>query len=117
MFTTLPHAFQALLLYLAASEMGNELAQSNAAWMLERGYGHAGWNAAVVAMSLHRRSAEQGSVQSLLLLGDGYYYGSGAEQDWVRGGNWRGVFVIDFLKIDENRLERQSKQGRHNAVC
>jgi len=66
--------------------MGVELAQSNAAWMLARGYGHAGPNAAVVAMSLHRRSAEQGNVQSLLLLGDGYYYGSGVGQDWVSCG-------------------------------
>lgn len=66
--------------------MGSELAQSNAAWMLERGYGHAGPNAALVAMGLHRRSAEQGNVQSLLNLGDAYYYGSGVERDWVRGG-------------------------------
>jgi TPR repeat protein len=65
--------------------MGVELAQSNAAWMLERGYGHAGPHAAVVAMSLHRRSAEQGNVQSLLNLGDGYYYGTGVAQDWVGG--------------------------------
>jgi TPR repeat protein len=78
-----PPSPQALLSYLAASEMGVELAQANAAWMLERGYGHAGPNAGVVAVSLHRRSAEQGNVQSLLLLGDCYYYGAGVEQDLV----------------------------------
>ena len=75
---------EALLRYLAASEMGLELAQSNAAWMLERGYGHAGWNAAAVGVSLLRRSAEQGNVQSLLLLGDAHYHGAGAPRDWRR---------------------------------
>ncbi len=55
--------------------MGLELGQSNAAWMMERAYGHAGPNAASVAYSLYRRSAEQGNVASLLLMGDSYFYG------------------------------------------
>lgn len=75
---------QALLLYLQAAELGMEIGQSNAAWMLDRGYGHAGPNAAIVAFNLYRRSAEQGNVQSLLVLGDSYYYGNGVAQDWVR---------------------------------
>lgn len=61
-----------------------EVAQSNAAWMLQRGFGHSGPLAAAVATTLYRRSAEQGNVVSLLQLGDCYYYGGGVEQDWVR---------------------------------
>lgn len=75
---------QALLLYLQAAELGMEVAQSNAAWMLQRGFGHSGPLAAAVATTLYRRSAEQGNVVSLLQLGDCYYYGGGVEQDWVR---------------------------------
>lgn len=75
---------QALLLYLQASELGMEIGQSNAAWMLDRGFAHAGHQAASVATALFKRSAEQGNVMSLLQLGDCYYYGSGVEQDWVR---------------------------------
>lgn len=33
---------QAVMLYLQASELGMEVAQSNAAWMLDRGFTHAG---------------------------------------------------------------------------
>jgi SEL1 protein len=71
---------QALLLYLQASELGMEIGQSNAAWMLDRGFAHAGHQAASVATALFKRSAEQGNVMSLLQLGDCYYYGSGVEQ-------------------------------------
>lgn len=73
-------SLQALLLYLQASELGMEVAQSNAAWMLDRGFEHAGPQAASVATALFKRSAEQGNVMSLLQLGDCYYYGSGVEQ-------------------------------------
>jgi TPR repeat protein len=57
-----------------------EIGQSNAAWMLDRGFAHAGHQAASVATALFKRSAEQGNVMSLLQLGDCYYYGSGVEQ-------------------------------------
>jgi len=57
--------------------MGIESAQSNAAWMLDRGFTHTGPQAAAVATVLFKRSAEQGNVMSLLQLGDCYYYGSG----------------------------------------
>jgi SEL1 protein len=75
---------QALLFYLRAAEMGMEFGQSNAAWMLDRGYAHAGPHAVALAAQLYRRSAEQGNVISLLQLGDRYYYGMGVDQDWVR---------------------------------
>lgn len=52
-------AAQALLLYLQAAEMGSELGQSNAAWMIDRGFGHAGPAANAIATSMFKRSAEQ----------------------------------------------------------
>ena len=64
--------------------MGMEFGQSNGAWMLDRGYTHAGPHAVALAAQLYRRSAEQGNVVSLLQLGDRYYYGMGVDQDWVR---------------------------------
>lgn len=57
---------QALLEYLRAADMGIELGQANAAWVLESGYAAAGAGAAAAAFQLHRRSAQQGNVQSLL---------------------------------------------------
>lgn len=75
---------QALLTYLQAAEMGIELGQSNAAWILEKSYRHTGQAAAATALLLSKRSAQQGNVQSLINMGDAYFYGAGVEQDWVR---------------------------------
>lgn len=75
----------ALLAYLRAADLGVEVAQSNAAWMLERGYAVAPTPASsALSFSLYRQSAAQGNVASLLSLGDAYFYGRGVEQDWVR---------------------------------
>ena len=45
--------------YLRAADIGMEIGQSNAAWMLSRGYGAQGPAAAVLAMKLHQRAAGQ----------------------------------------------------------
>eukprot|EP00967_Tisochrysis_lutea_P086925 scaffold122787_cov25-Tisochrysis_lutea.AAC.1 len=37
-----------------------------------------------VTFRLHKRSAAQGNVASLLAMGDAYFYGSGVELDWRR---------------------------------
>ncbi|PNW85669.1 hypothetical protein CHLRE_03g197400v5 [Chlamydomonas reinhardtii] len=73
----------ALLSYLRAADLGMEVAQSNAAWMLERGYAP-GLGASELAFSLYKQSAAQSNVHSLLCMGDSYFYGRGVEQDWVR---------------------------------
>ena len=71
----------ALWMYLIAAEMGYEVGQSNAAWMLERGMGlpdgWGGFEAARLAKSMYRRSALQGNAGSLLSLGDLYFDGKG----------------------------------------
>ena len=45
--------------YLRAAEAGLELGASNAAWMLQRGYGAAGPAATALAALLHPRAAGQ----------------------------------------------------------
>ena len=50
---------EAVVAYIRAAEMGMEIGQSNAAWMLSRGYGAQGPAAATLAMKLHQRAAGQ----------------------------------------------------------
>eukprot|EP00898_Chlorokybus_atmophyticus_P009041 jgi/Chlat1/9138/Chrsp97S08391 len=78
----------ALLLYLRAAELGYEVAQSNAAWLLERGYGRdlgADSNLRIrLAQRLWRWAADQGNVQAILHVGDAHYYGEGTSVDYMR---------------------------------
>ena len=74
----------ALLHYLQAAEMGSELGQSNAAWLLMHGYGYSGPHAAQLAISLYQRAAAQGNHEALLQVGDSYYYGKGVPRDWTQ---------------------------------
>lgn len=74
----------ALLHYLQAAELGMELGQSNAAWMLMHGYGYTGPYAAQLAISLYKKAAAQGNHEALLQVGDSYYYGRGVPRDWHR---------------------------------
>jgi SEL1 protein len=70
---------QALVRYMKAAEMGLEVAQSNAAYMLEQG--QAWYDSAVRLQRVLyylRLAADQGNVKSLLQIGDAYYYGRGA---------------------------------------
>ncbi|KAF5835282.1 hypothetical protein DUNSADRAFT_7607 [Dunaliella salina] len=90
------HYQQALWKYLQAGEVGMELGMANAAWLMARGYAQAGGLMPNVTFRLHKRSAAQGNVASLLAMGDAYFYGSGVELDWRRasaiyyevGGAW-----------------------------
>lgn len=72
---------EAFIQYLALAELGYEVAQSNAALLLEEGV------LSVVpesefhsrALLLWKRSANQGSTSSRVKLGDYYYYGLGTD--------------------------------------
>jgi len=77
----------ALLNFLKASEWGSELGQSNAAWMLQEGYGYDGPLAGEVAVRLLQRAAEQGNAAALVRVGDAYWYGKGVTRDWTRAGS------------------------------
>jgi len=95
----------ALQTYLVAAEIGFEVAQANAAWLLENGASLSGMGAtsedyfdAVVdkmlaanqvhsspdSLRLYELSALQGNVQARLKIGDFYYYGL----DGVRNPNF-----------------------------
>uniref|UniRef100_A0A1J3F7Q4 ERAD-associated E3 ubiquitin-protein ligase component HRD3A n=1 Tax=Noccaea caerulescens TaxID=107243 RepID=A0A1J3F7Q4_NOCCA len=85
---------KALILYSRMAEMGYEVAQSNAAWILDK-YGERSMCMGVSgfctdkerherAHSLWWRASEQGNEHAALLIGDAYYYGRGTERDFVR---------------------------------
>jgi len=73
----------ALKNYLRAAEIGLEVGQSNAAYLLERreGLPDTVQRSLASAMHYHRRAADQGNVNSLLRIGDAHYYGRGTMQD------------------------------------
>ncbi|MQL92861.1 hypothetical protein Taro_025495 [Colocasia esculenta] len=85
---------KALILYLRMAELGYEVAQSNAAWILDKYgehsmcMGESGFCTDVErhlrAHSLWWQASEQGNEHAALLIGDAYYYGRGTEKDYER---------------------------------
>ncbi|KAJ4750823.1 ERAD-associated E3 ubiquitin-protein ligase component HRD3 [Rhynchospora pubera] len=86
---------KALFLYSRMAELGYEVAQSNAAWILDRYgeqsmcMGEAGGFCSdterhLRAHSLWWQASEQGNEHAALLIGDAYYYGRGIERDYER---------------------------------
>ncbi|EEF31901.1 ERAD-associated E3 ubiquitin-protein ligase component HRD3A [Ricinus communis] len=85
---------KAFLLYARMAEMGYEIAQSNAAWILDK-YGERsmcmGESGFCTDAERHQRAhslwwqaSEQGNEHAALLIGDAYYYGRGTERDYER---------------------------------
>ncbi|GAA0179701.1 ubiquitin-protein ligase [Lithospermum erythrorhizon] len=85
---------KAFLLYSRMAELGYEVAQSNAAWILDH-YGSLGVcigeSGVCSDVERHQRShslwwkaSEQGNEHAALLIGDAYYYGRGTERDFDR---------------------------------
>ncbi|KAL0731738.1 hypothetical protein Bca4012_027832 [Brassica carinata] len=85
---------KAFILYSRMSELGYEVAQSNAAWILDK-YGERSICMGVSgfctdkerkerAHALWWRASKQGNDYAALLVGDAYYYGRGKEKDYVR---------------------------------
>ncbi|XP_047941801.1 ERAD-associated E3 ubiquitin-protein ligase component HRD3A-like [Salvia hispanica] len=85
---------KAFLLYSRMAEIGYEVAQSNAAWILDK-YGERSMCMGVSghctdaerhqrAHVLWWRASEQGNEHAALLIGDAYYYGRGTERDFDR---------------------------------
>ncbi|KAI3762246.1 hypothetical protein L1987_52671 [Smallanthus sonchifolius] len=90
----LPMAF---LLYSRMAELGYEVAQSNAAWILDK-YGESsmcmGESGLCTDAERHQRAhslwwqaSEQGNEHAALLIGDAYYYGRGTERDYDRAAD------------------------------
>ncbi|GLU12894.1 hypothetical protein SLE2022_295510 [Rubroshorea leprosula] len=85
---------KAFLLYSRMAELGYEVAQSNAAWILDKYgersmcMGESGFCSDAErhqrAHSLWWQASEQGNEHAALLIGDAYYYGRGTERDYER---------------------------------
>ncbi|XP_072990609.1 ERAD-associated E3 ubiquitin-protein ligase component HRD3 [Typha latifolia] len=85
---------KALLLYSRMAELGYEVAQSNAAWILDKYeeqsvcMGESGFctdtERHIRAHSLWWQASEQGNEHAALLIGDAYYYGRGTDRDYER---------------------------------
>ncbi|KAF5198805.1 Erad-associated e3 ubiquitin-protein ligase component hrd3a [Thalictrum thalictroides] len=85
---------KAFILYSRMAELGYEVAQSNAAWILDK-YGERsmcmGESGFCTDTERHQRAhalwwqaSEQGNEHAALLIGDAYYYGRGTERDYYR---------------------------------
>ncbi|XP_028756608.1 ERAD-associated E3 ubiquitin-protein ligase component HRD3A [Neltuma alba] len=85
---------KAFMLYSRMAEMGYEVAQSNAAWILDK-YGDRsiciGESGFCTDAERHQRAhslwwqaSEQGNEHAALLIGDAYYYGRGTVRDYER---------------------------------
>ncbi|KAF5730305.1 ERAD-associated E3 ubiquitin-protein ligase component HRD3A [Tripterygium wilfordii] len=85
---------KAYLLYSRMAELGYEVAQSNAAWIIDKYVEHSmcmGESGFCTDAERHQRAhslwwqaSEQGNEHAALLIGDAYYYGRGTERDYVR---------------------------------
>lgn len=70
--------------YLKAADIGVELAQANAAWMLKEGYGYQGPLHHETETRMLRFSVSQGNREALVPLGDSYWYGTGVNRSYER---------------------------------
>ncbi|KAA8541357.1 hypothetical protein F0562_025324 [Nyssa sinensis] len=85
---------KAFFLYSRMAELGYEVAQSNAAWILDKYGEHSmcmGESGFCTNAERHQRAhslwwqaSEQGNEHAALLIGDAYYYGRGTERDYDR---------------------------------
>ena len=90
---------------MKAAEMGLEVAQSNAAYMLEQGeawYESEQDDRLQRVLYYHRLAADQGNVKSLLQIGDAYYYGRGAAAD-------RSKSAAVYLQASQHRRSLNPK--------
>lgn len=88
---------KAFFLYSRMAELGYEVAQSNAAWILDKYgeqsmcMGESGFCTDAerhqCAHSLWWQASEQGNEHAALLIGDAYYYGRGIERDYDRAAD------------------------------
>lgn len=96
---------KAFLLYSRMAELGYEVAQSNAAWILDKYgersmcIGESGFCTDAErlqrAHSLWWQASEQGNEHAALLIGDAYYYGRVCVSKWANpGGALAPTFMI-----------------------
>lgn len=78
---TAGHYKRAFWHFLLMSETGVAIANSNAAWILDRGLIKPSAFSAHVALRLHAAAALTGQAEASLALGDAYFFGNGVQRD------------------------------------
>ena len=97
----------ALYNYLRTADVGVELAQHNAAWMITSGLGYTGEGSAELAARMYKWSVVQGNHAALVPLGDAYWYGRGMDVDLKKAADMyksasqlniaRGSFNLGYM--------------------
>lgn len=94
---------QAFIKYALASELGYEVAQSNAAFILDRGevtLFKSRHEDLVRALQYWSRSAAQGYSTAQVKLGDYHYYGLGTDVDYdTAASHYRYTHLILFYSL------------------
>ena len=102
---------KAFLLYSRMAELGYEVAQSNAAWILDKYrersmcIGESGFCTDAErlqrAHSLWWQASEQGNEHAALLIGDAYYYGRVCVYKWVNpvGALGPGLLILVCIYV------------------
>lgn len=100
----------AAMQYMRAAEEGYEVAQSNVAWMLNKGLGYEGNSTDMQKLALRSfaLASDQGHVDSLRSIGDYHYYGmAGAKPEYAAAakyylkahalGNAQAMFNLGYM--------------------
>jgi SEL1 protein len=113
---------ESLYAYAKASEMGVELAQVNAAYIVERNFGgvlsYMSKEARIkLSLYFHELAADQGNVLSLLTIGDAHYGGwipsySSPAIPYAKSEDWVGPGVPEDLFNDENGEDVRFKEQK-----
>jgi len=112
------YANMALRNYLVAAEMGNLIAQLNAAWLLEQGHclGMNKITCTKASLRLWRAAARQGNADASLKVGNYFYYNQFTEAEtkenkgWFHKVWWNILFPEVMLKDTETFAVRWTEE-------
>ena len=117
---------QALRHYMIAGEAGVELAQSNAAFLLEQGtcLGMDSLSCASASLRMWKASARQGNAEASLKVGDFHYYGKHRTEaisrsktyDFLNGVKKRIILLIRTYLLGEKQKSSKKSNGI-DQVC
>jgi TPR repeat protein len=100
-------AESSLIQYMSIAELGNEIAQVNAAFLLEQGtcLGLDSTDCHRAAVRFWKAAAAVGNAEACLRVGDFYYYGKLRAPDDLLGGLWNRPFGwVQFMIFPEKYL-------------
>jgi SEL1 protein len=108
---------------MIAAELGYEVAQSNVAWLLDRGTiswrmlmkgAYAFSNASETARQalIHwNRAANQGDLDARVKMGDLYYYGTGTDVDYAKSASYYRVAESQMSSLAMFNLGYMHERG------